>query len=93
MSLPIVYALRGLDNKHSQSRLLNILQQRKANNGVSWELRKLARDEIIASGALEHTKRVVLELLEKVEDELTKCELEAGSKNWILRLMQKRLKI
>ena len=94
MSLPIIHALKsGSDNRLSQRRLLSILQQRKFNNGVSWKIGKLAQDEIKACGGLDHTKSVVSELLCKVEEELTKCELETGSKNWILRLMKRRLEI
>lgn len=69
------------------------MQQRKAGNGLSPEIRRLAVDEIKASGALEYAKSVVVGLQETVDKTLTLFEERMGAKNWILRLVQKRLEL
>lgn len=94
MSLPVIYALDPeFDTTHSRNRLLSILQQRKIGNGLSMEVRKLALEQIIASGALQRTRKVIVKLQEKLDRIMLECEQEIGSRNWILRLMQKRLKV
>jgi ophiobolin F synthase len=93
MSLPLIYALGPTStSSRSRSRLLSILQQRKAGCGVSLDVRKLAIRELKASGALRHARDVILALQEELDEVMTGFEREIGSKNWILRLMQKRLK-
>ncbi|KAJ5323826.1 hypothetical protein N7476_002426 [Penicillium atrosanguineum] len=89
ISLPLLYALKA--KTPQRLRLLNILQQRKAGNCLSPELRKLALDDIVAAGGLEYTKNVIIDLQEKVSMLLAQFEDQAGGRNWIIRLMKKRL--
>lgn len=69
------------------------MQQRKACSSLTREVRELAVREIKAAGGLDYARDVVVDLQAQLERGLTVCEKETGSKNWILRLMQKRLEI
>lgn len=91
ISLPLIYALNNGDK--SSSRLASILQQRKAERGLTLELRKLAADEIRSSGALDKVEKVIQGLQQVVDKTLTLYEDRLGAKNWILRLLQKRLEL
>ncbi|KZF21949.1 terpenoid synthase [Xylona heveae TC161] len=91
LSMPLIHALAS--KSLHRGRLLSILQQRKAGNDLSHEIRKLALDDIKAAGGLEHTKSIALELQKTVDKALTNLEEKTGVKNWILRLMQKRLEL
>ncbi|KAI1495578.1 isoprenoid synthase domain-containing protein [Biscogniauxia marginata] len=68
-------------------------EERKMDNGLSPEVRKLALDDIKATGALEYAKTTTLGLQEAVNESLTVYESRVGEKNWLLRLAQKRLEI
>ena len=72
---------------------MSILQQRKICNGLSLEVRKLALDEIKATGGLEYAKKTAIGLQESVNETLSMYEDKVGQKNWLLRLAQKRLEI
>ena len=61
--------------------------------GLSVEIRKLALDDIKAAGGVEYTRQVVKELQREVEASLSLYEAEVGSKNFILRLVQKKLEL
>ena len=76
-----------------RGRLLSIFQQRKYQGELSPEIRKLALDDIKAAGALSHTKELIDQLQREVEEELGKLDERTGVKNWILRLIQWKLKI
>lgn len=91
ISLPLIHALRSKSPR--QGRLLSILQQRKTCNGLSLEVRKLALDEIKATGGLEYAKKTAIELQESVSETLSMYENKVGEKNWLLRLAQKQLEI
>jgi ophiobolin F synthase len=91
ISLPLIHALR--QDGPQRSRLLSILQQRKSDMGLSAEIRKLALDDIKAAGGVEYTRQVVKELQRAVETSLSLYEAEVGSKNFILRLVQKKLEL
>lgn len=72
---------------------MSVYQQRKRNDSLSPELRRLALDSIKASGGLTFAKSVILQLQSAVWEGLEMLEGQAGSKNWILRLVLKRLEI
>ncbi|KAJ5908816.1 terpenoid synthase [Penicillium taxi] len=67
ISLPLIFALEA--EGPQRSRLLNVLQQRKATNSLSVELRKLALQDIIAAGGLTRTKGIILNLQEETDEE------------------------
>ena len=56
-------------------------------------MRKLALDNIKAAGGLSHARSMVVRLQKAVDDRLAIDEETAGAKNWILRLLQKRLEV
>ncbi|KAI1771877.1 isoprenoid synthase domain-containing protein [Hypoxylon cercidicola] len=91
LSLPLIHALRS--KTAHRGRLLSILQQRKTGNGLSPEVRKLALDDIKATGGLEYAKTTTIGLQEAVNETLSMYEKKVGEKNWLLRLAQKRLEI
>lgn len=91
ISLPLLYALEAKGPQ--RGRLLSVLQQRKITGSISVELRKLALQDIVAAGGLTRTKGVILDLQEKVNKLMAQFEDRAGQKNWILRLMRKRLEL
>jgi geranylgeranyl pyrophosphate synthase len=91
ISLPLIYALR--QDGPQRGRLLSILQQRKTDMGLSPEIRKLALDDIKAAGGVEYTRKVVKDLQEAVEASLSLYEAKLGTKNFILRLVQKKLEL
>lgn len=72
---------------------MSILQRRKTGVELSVDIRKLALDDIKATGGLEHTKNTAMDLQEAVNETLSQYEDKVGAKNWILRLVQKRLEI
>ncbi|KAF4984888.1 hypothetical protein FZEAL_41 [Fusarium zealandicum] len=91
ISLPLIHALATPSPQ--QGRLLSILQQRKSGNGLSAEVRKLALDDIIATGGLDYAKKTAIGLQESVKETLSMFEDKVGEKNWLLRLAQKKLEI
>lgn len=91
VSLPLIYAMNA--NPKTRSRLLNVLQQRKNGQFLEFEVRKLAVAEMESCGALEVAKGIVLNLQKSVDEMLTEIEHKMESKNWILRLIQKRLQL
>ncbi|KAJ5309708.1 uncharacterized protein N7443_002169 [Penicillium atrosanguineum] len=91
ISLPLLFALEAKGPE--RGRLLSILQQRKTTGSISVELRKLALQDIVAAGGLTRTKGVILNLQEEVNNLLARFEDRAGERNWIFRLMKKRLEL
>ncbi|KAM0315332.1 hypothetical protein ACHAPQ_011604 [Fusarium lateritium] len=91
ISLPLIHALST--KSPQQGRLMSLLQQRKCGNGLCHEMRKLAVDDIKATGGLEYAKKTAVGLQESVTETLSMYEDKVGEKNWLLRLAQKRLEI
>lgn len=91
MSLPLIHALGSASLQ--QNYLLSILQQRKVGSELSITVRKLAVDSIKATGGLEYARKTAISLQEAVDETLSQYEDRVGVKNWILRLVQKRLDI
>ncbi|KAI9727247.1 MAG: hypothetical protein M1828_006866 [Chrysothrix sp. TS-e1954] len=90
ISLPMI---RALQSKPHRGRLLSILEQRKISKCMPDEMRKLVLDDIRVTGGLQHTRDIVMQMQEVVEDKVTEFEKKTGKQNWILRLVQKRLEI
>lgn len=72
---------------------MSILQQRKTGVELPVDILKLAVNDIKATGGLEYAKKTAMDLQEAVSETLSQYEDKVGSKNWILRLVQKRLEI
>lgn len=72
---------------------MSILQRRKTGGELSVDIRKLALNDIKAAGGLEYAKNTAMDLQEAVNETLSQYEDKVGAKNWILRLVQKRLEI
>ncbi|KAI3397656.1 hypothetical protein diail_10527 [Diaporthe ilicicola] len=72
---------------------MSILQRRKTGVELSVDIRKLALSDIKATGGLEYAKRTAMDLQEAVSETLSQYEDKVGAKNWILRLVQKRLEM
>lgn len=91
ISLPLIYAMNA--NPKTRARLLNIMQQRKAGQCLSLEVRKWVVAEMESCGALVFARGIVMNLQKSVDDMLSDIEEKMGAKNWILRLVQKRLQL
>lgn len=72
---------------------MSILQRRKTGVELSVDIRKLALNDIKATGGLEYAKNTARDLQEAVSETLSQYEDKVGAKNWIFRLVQKRLEI
>ncbi|KKY31328.1 putative geranylgeranyl pyrophosphate synthase [Diaporthe ampelina] len=90
-SLPLIHALCS-ETQH-RGRLMSILQRRKTGVELSVDIRKLALNDIKATGGLEYAKNTARDLQEAVSETLSQYEDKVGAKNWIFRLVQKRLEI
>ncbi|KAK6084429.1 polyprenyl synthetase [Seiridium cupressi] len=91
LSLPLIHALRS--KTPHRGRLMSILQQRKSSADLPLDIRKLALDDIKATGGLEYAKKTAMGLQDSVNETLSQYEDKVGAKNWILRLVQKRLEL
>jgi geranylgeranyl pyrophosphate synthase len=91
-TLPIIHALEQQE-KNGSTELLSILQARKHTIVMSPEMKKLAVKQIEKAGSLSFTKSMLDNTYEEMQKELCVVEERAGSKNWILRLLQNRLKV
>jgi hypothetical protein len=79
--------------KNGSTELPSILQTRKHTIVMSPEMKKLAVKQIEKAGSLSFTKSMLDNTYEEMQKELCVEEERAGSKNWILRLLQNRLKV
>lgn len=91
ISLPLIHALST--KSIQRGRLLSILQQRKSGVTLSDEVLKMAVDEIRATGGLDYARKIALSLQEAVDTSLSVFETRMSAKNYILRLVQKRLEL
>lgn len=91
ISLPLIHALSA--KSIQRGRLLSILQQRKSGVTLSDEVLKMAVDEIRATGGLDYARKIALSLQEAVDTSLSVFETRMSAKNYILRLVQKRLEL
>jgi len=91
-TLPIIHALEQQE-KNGSTELLSILQSRKYTSVLSPEMKRLAVTQIEKAGSLKFTKTTLTNTYEEMQKELCMAEERAGSKNWILRLLQNRLKV
>lgn len=89
--MPLIHALGASSPR--RGRLLSILQQRKREITLSDEILKLALEDIKTAGGLQHAKSVLLEMQVSMEKMISLYEIKMDSKNWIMRLSQKRLEI
>lgn len=91
ISLPIIHALNTPSIQ--RGRLLSILQMRKAGAPLSEEVLKMAVKELREAGGLEYAKKTAESLQESTNAALAYYETEMGARNYILRLVQKRLEL
>lgn len=91
ISLPMIHALNS--PALQRGRLLGILQMRKSGAPLSKEILNMAVDEIKATGGLEYARKTAMSLQEKVNSALSYFETQIGTRNYIMRLVQKRLEL
>jgi hypothetical protein len=73
--------------------LRSLLQQRKCNDGLSFEQKTLVLDIITAADGLQHTLRVLKGLYNEVEKELNRLEAVFGEENAQLRQLLRLLRM
>jgi hypothetical protein len=66
---------------------------RKTSSPLSGEVLKMAVDELRAAGGLQYARDTALNLQESVNTALSYFETEMETRNYILRLVQKRLEL
>lgn len=91
MSLPLIQALST--KSLGRGRLSSILQMRKSSVPLSKEVLKMAVKEIRAGGGLDYARNTAKDLQEKVNSALSYFETKTGARNYILRLVQKKLEL
>ncbi|TVY73247.1 Ophiobolin F synthase [Lachnellula suecica] len=91
-TLPVIHALEHQE-KNGNTELLSILQANKTTTVLSPGMKALAVKQIEKAGSLRFTKSTLDETYEEMQKELCLVEEKAGIKNWILRLLQNRLKV
>lgn len=91
MSLPLIHTLKT-ESIH-RARLLGLLQQRKTGTPLSDEMLKMGVDALRAAGGIDHAREVAKGLQRAVDQTLSDIERQIGAKNFILRLVQKRLEL
>lgn len=87
--LTLIHALQKDGSR--RGRLLGMLQRRKSDMELSDGIRKLALENIKAAGGIEYTRKAAKDLERVVEASLSLYEANIGSKNFISRLVVRRL--
>lgn len=72
---------------------MSILQLRKTGASLSDEVLEMAVKEIRTAGGLDYARDVAMNLQEKVNVALACFEAKMGARNYIFRLVQKRLEL
>ncbi|KAK5938994.1 hypothetical protein PMZ80_008301 [Knufia obscura] len=89
-SFPLVHALRsGKQNMQLHA----LLQSRRENSGLSKEAKMLVLKELDTSGSMDYTKQRLCDMQKQIEKETGRLERQAGSENWIMRLLLHKLKV
>ena len=92
-SLPLIHTLRSSTNTQQQL-LRDILQERRhQNGGMPLETKNLVVKMMQDSGSLVYVKKVLKELEEAIQVEITTIERSAGEENFVLRLLIEKLRI
>ncbi|KAE8446357.1 hypothetical protein EG329_012106 [Mollisiaceae sp. DMI_Dod_QoI] len=91
-TLPLLHLL-SVQETQNETQLLNMLQARKENKGMSAAMKSHLLQLLDKAGSLEYTKAALRDLQEEIMTELEEVERLFGRKNWILRLLLMRLKI
>jgi geranylgeranyl pyrophosphate synthase len=89
-SFPLVHAW---NSQPPDLILRGILQERKESGGLSVPHKKIVLDRLRKAGSMAHT----LKTLKKLESDIYRAqgaiEKQAGSENWVMRLLVHRLMV
>jgi ophiobolin F synthase len=90
-SYPVVCALN--QTEHDVSILRSILANSTKDGSSANELKQLALDQLISFRSLEKTEETLRQLHSELLAQINQIEAQLGSKNWILRLLVKKLDV
>ncbi|PYI01416.1 geranylgeranyl pyrophosphate synthase [Aspergillus sclerotiicarbonarius CBS 121057] len=89
-SFPLIYALKS---RPDDLELREILQRARESGGLDVPSKQCVLDHFNQSGSMEYTQRTLRGLMEELRDRISQVEKEAGSSNWVLRLLVHRLEV
>lgn len=90
-SYPVVWALN--QTEHDVSILRSILANSTKDGSSANELKQLALDQLTSFRSLEKTEETLRQLHAEILAQINQIEAQLGSKNWILRLLVKKLDV
>ncbi|PWY67090.1 geranylgeranyl pyrophosphate synthase [Aspergillus sclerotioniger CBS 115572] len=89
-SFPLIHALRS----HPEDlELREILQRARESGGLDVSSKQCVLDHFHQNGSMEYTQQTLRDLMEEIKDRIGQVEKEAGSSNWVLRLLVHRLEV
>ncbi|RAK95857.1 terpenoid synthase [Aspergillus ibericus CBS 121593] len=89
-SFPLIHALKSHPDDQE---LHEILQRARESGGLDVPSKQSVLDHFHQSGSMVYTKQTLRGLMEEIRDQITQVEKEAGSSNWVLRLLVHRLEV
>ena len=89
-SFPLIHALKS----HPEDReLRKILQRAHESGGLDVPAKQCVLHHFHQSGSMQYTQRILQGLMEEIKHRISQVEKEAGSSNWVLRLLVHRLEV
>ncbi|KAJ9364273.1 geranylgeranyl pyrophosphate synthase [Paecilomyces variotii] len=89
-SFPLIHALTS---PPGDFQLQGILQVSRTSGGLHVPLKQFVLDHLQKAGSMKYTEQTLASLSQRIADSIAALEDETGHCNWVLRLLNHRLKI